>query len=90
MYKISSSSYYLQYRIKVNDVVVEERKIYTANADSIPTNNFKYKVSTTTINENIKVELDFKVEQPFWGSSTGTIYKAVVTKELMWFKKTTP
>ena len=79
MYKMSSASYYFQYRITINGTIREERKLYVPDSDGVYTFDFDYIVNLYK-NQNLNVKIDFKVEQPMWGITTGTIYKSIIKK----------
>jgi hypothetical protein len=75
LFKVSSSSYNLTYKITVDGSVVDE--VATVGSGEYQTITATHKVA---LGSTANIKLEFKVEQPYWGVTTGTIAKATMAK----------
>ena len=75
LFKVSSSSYNFTYRITIDGTVVDE--VATVGSGEYQTITATHK---RTLGSTATIKLEFKVEQPMWGVTTGTIDKATMAK----------
>ena len=75
LFKVSSSSYTFTYKITIDGTVTDE--VATVGSGEYQTITATHK---KTLGSTATIKLEFKVEQPMWGVTTGTIDKATMAK----------